>query len=261
MTTAEPQTEKPAAAPEELKALREEFLAIERSAERYVTIYLSALAVGATWLIGPERMNPQEIVSGHDGKNIFVLITLCLVNLSLVCLVLFKGLQIHELMQFAVTRAPTDSIIPAWEEWRREKFSLTGRIRVLHYIVTSGFPLTMGLALLGFIAIASFAQPEWLVKNDDVTTRTVSSLAVRVYWGVIVALYFLILPSYLYLGAPGARRRWMAIQANPAERDPKRLFQLMHLGPRTVTHASQEAGEVKDGQAAGSTQPPASPPT
>src|SRR5947199_331108 len=132
---------------DDVKVFREEYLALERSVERYVSVYLSALAVAATWLLGPASVDPRTILSGHGGSNIYSVITLALVNLVLVCVVLFKGIQIHEVMQFATVRSPKTSVIDGWEIWRRHPFSLSKPIRVLHYGISSGFPLLAGLTL------------------------------------------------------------------------------------------------------------------
>ena len=201
----------------DLKPFRDEYLGIERSIERYVSVYLSALAVAAAWLIGPDSVQPQRIVSGNGGYNVYVLLCLSLVNLVFISFVLFKGLQIHELMQFATNYAERDSVVTLWEEWRRHKVSLTKRIRVPHYTITSGFPIIVGLALLGLLGAAVFRAPGWLVADQ---TRNVVAGA-RVLWSLVVTAHLIVLPIYIWLNSRGANTRWEIIQSSPQPMTPE----------------------------------------
>lgn len=193
----------------EVTLLREDYLGYERAAEKFVTIYLSALAAAVAFLLGPDRLSIQEIVSGNDGRNIYLLMILCLINLAFMCFVLFKGLQIHEVMQFAVSRSQPRGFLPEWERWRRDpERSLTKPIRIQHYALTSGFPAVVSTGLIILVAIAIFAAPAALVSDQ-------AEPVVRAAWPgliVVVAAHLAYLPRYIYLGSAAATKKWREIE-------------------------------------------------
>lgn len=225
----------------ELKPFRDEYLGIERSIERYVSVYLSALAVAAAWLIGPNSVEPQKIVSGNSGYNVYVLLCLSLVNLVFISFVLFKGLQIHELMQFATNYAERKSVVTLWEEWRRHKVSLTKRIRVPHYMITSGFPVIVGLGLLGLLGAAVFRAPHWLVADK---TRNIVAGA-RVLWSFVVTAHLIVLPVYIWLNSRAANTRWAIIQSSLQPMTPEDIGERLGHDAGSSTWPAQGASDSR----------------
>jgi hypothetical protein len=221
----------------EVTLLREDYLGYERAAEKFVTIYLSALAAAVAFLLGPERLSIQEIVSGNDGRNIYLLMILCVINLAFMCFVLFKGLQIHEVMQFAVSRSRPGDLLPEWERWRRDrKRSLTKPIRIQHYIITSGFPVVVSTGLIILVAIAVFWAPAALVSEQ-------AEPVVRAAWPgwvFVVAAHLAYLPRYIYLGSAAATKKWNEIDA-PSTDDAVLPQAATHSDVVDATHVEPEA--------------------
>ena len=50
--------------------------------QRYLTIYLSALAVVAGWLLGPSSTSLTQLVLGNNGVNAYILLAAVALNAS-----------------------------------------------------------------------------------------------------------------------------------------------------------------------------------
>lgn len=214
---------------DEQKLLREEYRDIEKAVDRFVAVYLTALAAGAFYLLGPDRLTPKQILSGNGGYNIYAVLSLSVVNLAFVCFVLYKGLEIHELMQFATNRAPAGSMIREWEAWRRDATSLTRSIRVYHFAFTSGFPVLVAFGLMSLSFVAVFRVPRSLVDWGALDVLSTASYS----WVAVFLLHLVVLPVYVFLNSSEASRRWHALAHLPVgasrSRVVERLKQMSRL--------------------------------
>jgi hypothetical protein len=190
--------------------LRNEYQVLEGSVQRFVSIYLSALAAAVSLWLG-HRLSLSEMISGNDGNNIHFLILIWFVNFAFMCFVLYKGLEIHELMQSAVNRSVDGSLVREWEGWRRSRVSLTRSIRVAHYAITSGFPVIVALILGGFLAVVVFETPGSLVAER----AREAVLAGRWLWGFVALLHLIFLPFYIALNSSRANLRWRVLDRLP----------------------------------------------
>jgi hypothetical protein len=125
--------------PEEQTQFREEFQQKEAEIQRNIAVYLSALVVIAGWVFGPQARPIFQILLGNDGANIFAVFAVLAVNVVFTCFLVYKSIEIHEIMQFVVLLSPSDSALQYWESWRRSPQSLTKKFWVRqHYMVAIG---------------------------------------------------------------------------------------------------------------------------
>jgi hypothetical protein len=169
----------------QIEVFRAEYLSIERDIQRFITIYLSAIGVGISWLIGPGKLDIAYAVSGNAGRNIFFLLALALINLVFFCLVLYKGIEIHELAQFTTYFADERSPVDLWEQWRRSSASLTKPMRSIVLALTSGFPGLLAVCFIGFLFYVIYWDSALIQPRTDVVVH--GSAARVAVWSVLIA--------------------------------------------------------------------------
>jgi hypothetical protein len=141
-------------AAEEAEAFREEYREKEREVQRYINVYLGGLAVIAGWIVGPQSQPLILMGTGNRGNNVYVLLALVVFNALFLCFMIFKGIVIHETMQFVTLLSPAESAWPYWERWRRSRYGLTKAkvkvipVRDLHTGILGLLPLCVSAALL-----------------------------------------------------------------------------------------------------------------
>lgn len=116
--------------------------------QRYLTIYLSALAVVAGWLVGPSSTSLTQLVLGNNGVNAYILLAAVALNASFVGFLLYRGLVVQEMTQFVAYYAPRDAPSTLWEAWRRDlRASVAKRVRWINFFFISAVPLLMSIVL------------------------------------------------------------------------------------------------------------------
>jgi hypothetical protein len=143
--------------PEEAEAFRDEYREKDREVQRYINVYLGGLAVIAGWIVGPQSQPLILMGTGNGGNNVYVLLALVVFNALFLCFMIFKGIVIHETMQFVTLLSPSESAWPYWEQWRRSRYGLTKAkmkalpVRDLHLGILGLLPLCVSVALLWLI--------------------------------------------------------------------------------------------------------------
>lgn len=141
---------------DDIGSLRGEFQRMEEDVHRYVTIYMTALAVAVTWLLGPETVALPTLVSGNGGVNYYLLLFVVTLNTFYLCFLLHKGLLIHELAQFTALVSEDRSLAGQWEQWRRGRWSVARPVQELRHAILVAVPLSATAAVLTLTGMAVF---------------------------------------------------------------------------------------------------------
>jgi hypothetical protein len=154
--------------PDEQAAFRKDYQDKESEINRYIAVYLSAIAVVTGWLIGPQSKTIVELVTGNNGYNLFGWYAILFINIVFSCFLAYKGLIIHDVMQFVTFTAPDQSAFVYWEAWRRSKYSATKRVRAAYATVIAAVPILVALILMWvlrrFLAIPAEDWASWASK-------------------------------------------------------------------------------------------------
>lgn len=120
-----PELERPLTESEAI-AFRQDLRAADQEVQSYFRIYYIVGLIGvAAWLISPQSKPLIELMLGNGGYNIYVPITIALLNSVSMTYVLYKSIEIHEIAQFIAYASKSDSAFVGWEEWRRGSTSAT----------------------------------------------------------------------------------------------------------------------------------------
>lgn len=238
---------------DEQSAFRKDFQDKEAEINRYITIYLSAIAVVTGWLIGPQSKTAVELVTGNNGYNILGWYSIVLINIVFSCFLAYKGLIIHDVTQFMTYLAPAESGFMAWESWRRSPYSATRRVRPAYAIIIAGVPLLVAAAALAMLwRILHVAPQQWAqwanaaVGNHgpevDVAELTNAFALSRQAWWCVLLLHAI--PLWFFFESVGpTNRRWQRVLATRPD-----LPVFKHLRPHTSARTAQTLAGPNQGQ-------------
>lgn len=199
----------------ELERLRGEFGKIEDEVQRYITIYLTGLAILSSWLLGPETVTLSELFYGNGGYNVYLLLFIVLLNTVFFCFLLHKGLQIHELMQFATWLSPSRSAIDQWEQWRRSHWSVTKRVRAIRHVLISGIPLTVTALILVLTGMIVFGNDglskELSAEKLGAAAAASRSAMARWSWAGVLAATVVISSPFVWASVHRSEQLWAKI--------------------------------------------------
>jgi|GEM_PF-5199247 len=206
---------------EEQALFRKDFQDKESEINRYIAVYLSALAVVTGWIIGPQSKGIIELVVGNNGYNLLFWFVIVFINLVFSCFLTYKGLIIHDIMQFVTYTAESGSALLAWESWRRSRNSATLRVRSLYGGLIAAIPMIVAVVMMIAIFCFLMRPSEDLVAWGSSTRTGVLldlrqvQLARRIGWGCWIAMLILhILPLKMFIESIGpTRQRWQHILA------------------------------------------------
>lgn len=112
---------------------------------------LSGLVLITGWLIGPQTKPLIKMALDNYGYNLFGFLIVVALNVIFTCFLIYKSLNIHEIMQFVVVHSERESPLNYWEAWRRSSQSATNRglVRgIYNGLVLSALPLFVSIGIL-----------------------------------------------------------------------------------------------------------------
>lgn len=209
--------------PEDVASFRKEAQEKENEINRYINVYLSALAVVTGWIIGPQSKDAGEFVVGNNGYNLVLWYTIVFVNIIFSTFLTHRGLIIHDIMQFVTVNAHSGAPLLAWESWRRSKHSATRRVRGLYTVAISSIPIIVAIVLMCLLWNFSHRSAEelatWVtssVRNGSATPptnltqlRNALELAQNAWW-VLLVLHAVPV-AFIWESFAPTQRRWTEI--------------------------------------------------
>lgn len=177
--------------PDHLAAFRKDFQDKEGEINKYISIYLSALAVVTGWIIGPQSKSALTLIVGNNAYNISLLFAVVFINVVFSGFLAYKGLIIHDVTQFVAYAAPVNDGYLAWEGWRRSKYSATTRVRKMYAGMISAIPVLVSIALMVLLAYFLLHSPGQLAiwaKQAGADTNLEQITRARVIGGVLWVL-------------------------------------------------------------------------
>ena len=209
---------------EHLAAFRKDFQDKEAEINKYISVYLSALAVVTGWIIGPTSKNAITLFVGNNAYNLVLWFAIIFINIVFSTFLAYKGLIIHDIMQFVTYNAPANDGLLAWESWRRSKHSSTVRVRTMYTITIAAIPAVVALIIMGVLCYFLLQSPTTIMAwaksgaadpataNPDLQQITRARLIGRVLWGIMVVLHGIPLRMFIESTRP-TKRRWQELLA------------------------------------------------
>jgi hypothetical protein len=247
--------------PEEAAAFREDYREKEKEVQRYINVYLAALAAAVGWIIGPQSRPIFLMAVGNQGYNVYAILAFVLVNAMFTSFMIFKGIVIHETMQFVAVLSPPDSVWNSWEGWRRSSHALTNTgkpsVRVIYFIILGLLPGVVSLVILYHLAGLLLSSPTAIGSTLNHYAETVGSQAdvpkpeqlarvfpVAWYWLWFAAAFHLVPLWFLVVQEVKAKTNWRQIgtSRNLAERFPRTIAE---ISPTIDTPAPVEAPAIR----------------
>ena len=151
---------------------RGDFQDKEREINRYIAVYLSALAVVTGWILGPQSKAALDLFLGNNGYNLFGWFLILFINIIFSCFLTYKSIIIHEVMQFVTYLSPRDSGFQYWESWRRSPQSATKRVRAVYTAMISAVPIIVAMIILTLLGVLLLTPPQELTNWVNAVHRS-----------------------------------------------------------------------------------------
>lgn len=220
--------------------LRKEYQQREDEIQKNIAVYLSALVVVVGWVFAPQAKPVVQTVVGNDGLNIIGILILLGVNAIFTSFLVYKSVQIHEVMQFLSVFAAPDSGWRYWEYWRRSKHALTKQWGTrAYYMVAIGFvpgwisliglvgtyvlisqaPADLAMAVMTSQVSSATAQSNLTPATPpkDVVQRVANNLAwAKSLWRFILAIHYVPL-LFVFVSWIAGGRKWREVQKLPPD--------------------------------------------
>ncbi len=204
---------------EHLAAFRKDFQDKEAEITKYISVYLSALAVVTGWIIGPTSKNAVTLFAGNNAYNLVLWFAIVFINIVFSTFLAYKGLIIHDIMQFVTYNAPSTDGLLAWESWRRSNHSSTVRVRTMYTVTIAAIPAVVALIIMGVLFYFLLQPPHTIMTwaktgaADPATTDPDLQQIARArligwtLWAIVLALHAIPLRMFIESIGP-TQRRW-----------------------------------------------------
>lgn len=204
-----------------LAAFRKDFQDKEGEINKYISVYLSALAVVTGWIIGPTSKSAITLLVGNNAYNLVLWFAIVFINIVFSTFLAYKGLIIHDIMQFVTYDAPLADGLLAWESWRRSTHSATVRVRTMYTITIAAIPTVIAIILMAVLCWFLVQSPQQLITwaksadgsaNYDLRQVTHARILGWCLWLLLLALHAVPLRMFVESAGP-TQRRWQEILA------------------------------------------------
>lgn len=144
---------------------RKDFQDKEGEIQKSIIVYLSALVAIAGWLIGSQSKGALELALGNGGYNIYAWLFALIVNIVFSCFLTYKGIIIHDLMQFVYYLSPKQTGLLYWEQWRRSPLSRSLRTRNVYHALLALPPIIVAAIVTAALGVLLFSNPSDLMSS------------------------------------------------------------------------------------------------
>ncbi|QOY91287.1 hypothetical protein [Paludibaculum fermentans] len=206
---------------DQLATFRKDFQDKEGEINKYISVYLSALAVVTGWIIGPTSKSAITLLVGNNAYNLVFWFAIVFINIVFSTFLAYKGLIIHDIMQFVTYNSPLGDGLLAWESWRRSTQSSTVRVRTMYTITIAAIPSVVAVILMVVLFWFLVQSPQQLITwaksadgsgNYDLSQVTHARILGWCFWLLLLALHAVPLRMFIESAGP-TQQRWQEILA------------------------------------------------